>query len=348
MNFLFDIYNRVELPQIILAKGDKSYKGNLGTAYDISISLRFTDLSELSFSYPKSIDGGLTTTQYYNDIKSKKLIYLDTLNMWFKIQEVNIKSDGIEEIKEVTCQSLECELQQKNVVKLSGTFKFYDAVSPSTSLLGILIDLIPSWGLGDIDSSLWNIYRTYDISESDLYSFLMNDVSTSFECVFQFDTVLRKINVKALSNISQETDVFISFDNLIKNTEIKELTKDQLVTGLRVLGGNDGLDIHSVNPNGTNIIYNLSYYKTEEWMSSSLILALNTYETKYNSLKTTYATKLTQLKDKNTILITKTGELATLNAELDALITVKKVRIQDGQSYSDINSQISAKVKLVH
>ena len=301
--------------------------------------MRLTDFSEISFTYPQKVDN--KTTQYYNDIKTKKIIYVPELG-YFRLEKVKIESDGIREVKNCVGYSIQIELKNKQLVNFSGTYKLYDSLKPQESLMGILIDYFPNWSINEVDENLWNIYRTYDISEKDIYSFLMDDLMTSFNCVVLFDIMNRKISVKELGNVSKETDIYISFDNLIKSAEIEELS-DEICSSLRVRGGSESTDIRSVNPNGTDTIYNINYYKTLEYMSQSLIDALNAYEIKYNSNKTTYSTKLTQIKDKNTILITKNGELDTLNTQMDVLVATKMVKIQGGLSLTEINSQISSK-----
>ena len=70
MNFLFDIYNRVEQPSIILYKNNFEKDGVLGLAYDKKLTIRLTDLSELSFTYPQKFDD--VNTPYYDNIKTKK------------------------------------------------------------------------------------------------------------------------------------------------------------------------------------------------------------------------------------------------------------------------------------
>lgn len=339
MNFTYDLFNRIEPIQIILCKNNLEKVGVLGLAFDKKATLRLTDLSEFSFTYPQKVDN--QATPYYNDIKTKKIIYIPELG-YFKLEKVKTESDGIKEYKNCNAYSIQIELKNKLLVNFSGTYKLYDVLKPQESLMGILIDYFPNWNIDVIDSSLWSIYRTFDISSKDIYSFIMDELMTSYNCVVLFNIQSRKISVKALENVSKQTDIYISFDNLIKSVEIEELS-DEVCTALTVKGGTENTDVRSVNPNGTDIIYNFSYYKTEEWMSSSLITALNTYEIKYNNLKTTYASKLTSLKTKNTTLITKDGEITDLNNEMDALIEVKKVKIQQGLSLTDINTQISSK-----
>lgn len=47
---------------------------------------------------------------------------------------------------------------------------------------------------------------------------------------------------------------------------------------------------------GTNYLINVDYFKTTEWMTQSLIDALNTYQIKYNNYITQYTTTLNSYK----------------------------------------------------
>ena len=65
------------------------------------------------------------------------------------------------------------------------------------------------------------------------------------------------------------TDICLSTEDVLQGLTLRTKS-DEIKTALLVKGGN-GLDILSVNPLGTNLIYNFSYYATEEWMDAALI-----------------------------------------------------------------------------
>lgn len=338
MNVSFDFYNKIEKPSLILSTPNKDYISSIGVAYDINLKLNFNDLSILTFSIPQQIDG--IETNNYDLIVGKKLVLVEDAG-WFKLENPKISSDGIIEIKQCTAYSLETEFRQKNITSLNGTYKFYDPIAPQDSLLGIIIDEIPSWSLGNIDSELWTKFRTFDVDEQNLYSFIMEDVAQTFECVFTFDTFNKEVNVQAIGNIGSSTSIFLSFDNLLKQVSIDE-NSEEIITALKVYGGND-LDIRSVNPNGTDVIYDFTYFKTTEWIGQDLIDAIDDYEVLQISLTVSYQTNLSSLKTKNVELLQLNTELTTLNSELLALEDIQKTRIQASLDYSDIYSQILSK-----
>ena len=128
---------------------------------------------------------------------------------------------------------------------------------------------------------------------------------------------------------------------IIKNIQIDE-TEDDLITALSVYGDND-LNIRTVNPLGTNVIYDFSYFKQPEWMTPELTAAVTAWENKVSSVKEQYTSLLTRLKEENAKLIKLEGELTDLKSALDALEQVRTARIKAGQDISDITQQINAK-----
>ena len=71
--------------------------------------------------------------------------------------------------------------------------------------------------------------------------------------------------MRSVKDIISTKPVYLSTNNLIKEIDIKENT-DDLITALDVYGA-DGVDIRSVNPMGTNRIYNLDEYMNTEYFS---------------------------------------------------------------------------------
>lgn len=334
----FDAFDRHEIPNIRLCNPNKAQIGILNGCYNMELSLRFNEMSEFTFTVPYSIDDKLFP--YYDKIQSKRLILIDSIG-YFIINTVTEENDGKVNVKNVTAYSLEAELNYKKINLFSGTYKFYDVFNPKDTLLYQIVQSVPNWSIGQVDVDLISKYRTFDIPDSTVYSFLMNDVENSYECVFVFDTINRVINAYSLSSLTKKTDIFLSFDNLLHSVEVEEMS-DEIVTALNVYGGGD-LSIHRVNPLGTATIYNFDYYKNTNWMSQSLINALNNWENKIASNQSTYARLLTNRSDYNAQLLTLQSELEELNAEYLALEGVQKARVEQGLSISSINSQMRSK-----
>ena len=358
MHLSFDIYNRIELPTLILCEIGKERLCSLFTV-NISMNLNYTNVSELRFKVPHTIDG--EPYRYYDEVKELRLIYIKDIG-YFQIYDIQEVSDGIVTYKECVAYSAESMLQSKRITNLEGTYKLYDLLKPEESLLGLLLTIAPDWKVGHIDGRVLNRTRTLNISEKDVYSMLVDDFYTSYSCIFVFDFDKYEINIYDAEKEYEDTEIFISYYNLLKKATVSVQTSD-IITALRVYGA-DGVDISGINPSGTNVIYNVSYFKDR--MSSGLQDALNAYSNKINSLKDSYSSLLIQYKNKNSELsnlksnapsyvvdfeygndgtakvipaLNNQSGLSELEALVKALEGVKAVRISQGNiSYSDINS----------
>lgn len=113
-----------------------------------------------------------------------------------------------------------------------------------------------------VDNSLIGKYRTYEVSDENLYNFIKNTLQQSYSCIFDFDTYNRVINVKDVSSTVPTNPLYISLDNLAKEITIEEDT-ESIITRLDVNGA-EGVDIRDVNPTGNNKIINLDYYMTTD------------------------------------------------------------------------------------
>ncbi len=352
MEQLFDYFGQPELPYIILCNPNKEELFSLGLCYDTNIKIRFNALSEFSFVFPQSIDGNQTVLEAYEYIQNKRLVLVEGYG-YFQIQNSQEDLSGATPVKNVMCQSLETELIEKRVVAYGGTRPLWNIIDSTDTVLGDMLLLVPNWSAGYIDASLLTSYRTFNISDTNVYNFLMNDVSKAFECVFSFDTVNRQINVYSIETSTTETDIFLSFDNVISQASFSEKS-DEITTCLAVYGGGD-LDIRTVNPLGTDRIYNFSYYKNSNWMSSGLVSAITQWEARIAGQQTRYAAYLSELKTTQIELLALQATLATYQEEYLALQGQQAARIQAGQTYNDITvqlinkqNQINSQNNLIH
>jgi hypothetical protein len=346
MSFLFDYYNNFEVPNIALANPDGSLLYNLGTIYDRTVKLRYNTLSEFDFMAPQYTDGILN--DYYDLLEYRRIVVIEGIGN-FMIVGMEISNDGTTPIKKITCQSLETELNFKKLSLFKGTFQFWDAFHPGETLIGKMLEYLPGWSAGQIDSDLAVIHLTFDVTDTTIYSFLMNEVSQSYQCIFTFDTVNKTINASLAENATQSTDIFLSYDNLVENTNIKEIT-DELVTALNVFGGGD-LNIQVVNPLGTDTIYNFDYYMTTDWMSQALIDQILNWKERVRVLQPIYAGLLSSQITYNQIKLDQQAELALLYTApypdgLDSLVEVQTVRIREFGSSTKPEDQ--AKIKQIN
>lgn len=145
-----------------------------------------------------------------------------------------------------------------------------------------------------VSASKDNICRSFSSATTFGYDFIINDVEEAFEVVFEFDFLHHAIKVKRLEDITKQTNIYLSLDNLVETMSVSE-NADDIVTVLSC-SGND-IDICTVNPMGTNYIVNFDYYKKVEdadgvktypWMSKELIEALEDWNKKCSEDKKKY------------------------------------------------------------
>jgi hypothetical protein len=331
MNFAFDKFNQYEIPSYILCNPDKSQLYAMGDLFDRQLKLRFNSLSEITFTAKSKITSNNVEidTPYFELLDYRRLVYIEDIG-YFMITQIDQDNDGVIETKKITAKSLEVELGFKKLSLFKfDSHPFYNEIrglSDPSTLLGTLLQYAPGWTVAHVDSELWSLYRSFDITDQSIYNFLMNDVSQTYQAIFTFDTINKAISVYTAANATTTTDIVLSYDNLVEKTNIKEIT-EELCTALAVFGGGD-LNIRTVNPLGTNTIYNFNYYKTSDWMDSPLIAALNAWELKVNNLQPVYADILTSLKIEDVTLLGLESNLTLLQDQLTSLENIQKTRIQ--------------------
>ena len=175
-----------------------------------------------------------SANEYYDYLVAKRYVYIPDIGYFIIAEKPKEIDDGISKIKEITAYSLEYQLCTKYINEFKGTYKFYGGVDyTSESLMSIILRKLPGWSIGTIDSELISLYRTFDISSSTVYNFLMNDVEEAYQCIFDFDYLNQKINAYTVSGAVSNTDIFINHDNIIKEIQVTEID-DELVTALSV------------------------------------------------------------------------------------------------------------------
>ena len=339
MNFEFDINKSYEIPLITLCNPDFSVITDITNITNLHIKPRFNAVSEVNFDLYKN--------DFYDLISKNRLIKIQGFG-YFVIVSVTETNEGTLPYKSITAYSYEYTLNSKGANIKDGTYKFYDPVNPKDTLLQKLLEIAPSWEIGTVSSSLWNRYRTFEIPTNSLYSFLMEDVEKAYECIFDFDTENKFINAYTSEDIVKDTNISLSFHNLIKNVKIEETTKD-IITCLSVHGSGD-FTISEVNPLGTANIYDFSYYLNEGWMQKSLIDAIKKWDKKVKDFEKTYTENFSKLRDLNAELLKLQGELATLKNNLKAQEQVRSAQMPNisksvVNKINNLNKEISAKQK---
>lgn len=313
-NLPVDFLNNLEKPIIYIAKKDKTFLGAVSIYDDLSLTFNLNAYQTASFKIYRDING--KKYEHYDDFQEDRLIMIQGIG-WYKIHvETNIENTGIS--KNITANSLESTLCNKRLVDFqvnSDDFEdekyartiFYNPTDLNKSLLHRVLNVAPNWSVGHVDQSIANKQRTFDIDDSDVYSFLINDVSEAFNCLFIFDTVNMTVNAYDLDNYGDDTNIYVSMDNLAQSMT-ETIDENSIITCYRVVGG-DNVEVAEINPNGTNKIYNFEYYLPE--MEESIQNKVIAYNEKYQSLKLTYQSITDRMRQQLDVI----QELYTRNPE---------------------------------
>lgn len=362
MEFLFDHYKKIKDPILYLHNPDMKPISAI-KARNRNFVLRFNDLSELTFEapkYEKSKDGMMFELPYYSRLATKRLIKIDEIG-WFQITQAIESEDGVTSYKSITAQSHQCAFREKGFFCEGRVYKFYDETDPYDSKydstkkdsipsvvgqlyqqLGIKVAIAPTefeptedygeWTIIWVDKTLHytngsqqNICRSFkENSASYAYDFMVNTVENAFEVVFDFDFMHHAIKVKRVEDITQRTNIYLSFDNVVNELQTTEKA-DDIVTVLNCSGTD--LDIRTVNPTGTNYIVDFSYYMDEvnyHWMSKELIDKLKNWKALVDSNKDMYTGLISELRD-----------VYEAHTELSSEIIYVRKKVQDLEAVRD-------------
>lgn len=105
---------------------------------------------------------------------------------------------------------------------------------------------------------LKNRIGKFEIDSQDIYSFLTQDASEYYRCVFDFDTENYTVNAYKIESIGEDTNIILSFHNI--QNSISRSSDRELYTVLHV-EGDEELDPSEANF-GDDTIEDLSYFMT--------------------------------------------------------------------------------------
>ena len=160
-------------------------------------------------------------------------------------------------------------------------------------------------------------YRSFDRGIHQWLPFLRDILSTAFDCIFEFDTYNKIINVCSRDNLGRDSGFYLYYDQYMQDIE-RDLKVDEVITRL-VVEGKDGKSINEVNPLGTNYIEDFTYLIKQGNVSNELQTALIRYERLTKIIYEEW-NKLKQEKD------SKYKESLYLEAQLSDLNEKKKVQ----------------------
>lgn len=254
-------------------------------------------------------------------------------NVWWVITNTEeINDNGSNAVLKVTAQSYEIILSKRAFSLSNSTLPlfvpdrindlvtsndwYYDCYSNTRhkqrsvrGLLNQILDYLPQWKIGYIAQAVCVRYRTLDdVDNANVYTFLNNDIASSYQCYFIFDSENMTINIID-GNIETEerryydtgkkylgthSKTILTWQNAIKNTNI-HTTDDRCITALRVHTSNDQYGLGLINPTGNNILYNFSSvenqldYVADNTKNRTLKEALTIWQTSIEKQSVEYA-----------------------------------------------------------
>lgn len=311
-----------EPPLLILCDVDGTRIQPLTYAFNVEAALNFNELSTVKFDYPAWADGA--RTPHYEKLVGFQIIEWPDVGYFTLVQPETV-GDGIKEIKTCEAQSIEYEFTRKNISFENRTYNFWNPAAPDNTVIGRILERMPGWAVGSIDKHLWNCYRTFEEDGSNIYDFMKGTCQQTFSCIIDFDTLHRRINAVSTASFVPTKQVYLSFDNLVKEINITENTED-ITTCIEPTGA-DGVDIRSANPLGGNMLYDYSHYLTEANVGKELADKWSSWKKDFTDARTSYF----RMSVQHAILIarneTAKAKLADLNGELSALETLQSVDV---------------------
>lgn len=341
-------FSRIDLreqPVLILKNASGVPIGTLGSALNIRADIKYNEASVLEFNLPAQVDG--KDTPYYKSVVGMRIVDLQDIGQ-FILMNPKETGDGVKKTKACKAYSLEYEFTFKKVTLENATYNFWNPVTPDSTLLGILLELMPSWSVGSVDSALVGKYRTFEVSDENVYNFIKGTVQQSYNCIFDFDTYARKINVRDASSAVATNPIYISNANLAKEITVEENT-EEIVTRLDVNGA-EGVNIRDVNPAGTNQIVNLDYFMTTDNFDGALInkyyawkKSYEDYQLPYYNLSIEYSLQVMRKATEGAALVELQGELTSLENQQAVIIQSIGRGLDTQKSLDNINATIKAK-----
>lgn len=353
MNVSFRNIDLNERPMLILKNASDQKIGVLGCLTSLDGDLKYNETSTITFEVPAFFDG--QPTPFYDALVSRRVVEIPGIGQFILVNPSEV-DDGITRKKTCKAYSLDYEFTFKKITIPDGVYKFWDATDGKDTVIGMIIELMPSWSIGNIPLSIANKYRMFSLDNENLYNFIKGTLQETYECVFEFDTLTRTIIIKDANADVGVDPVYFSTHNLIKSIEVAENTED-IITRLDVNGA-EGVDIRSANPTGTNKIINLDYYMTPDNFSQSILDAynewketVNAYEDEYFEQSIAYSVNTARLELERAVLADLQNDIKGFETQQSVLVeqyTRNKDKSATEDEYileqlSEINEGISSK-----
>jgi hypothetical protein len=331
------LYNSKMQYELIICKPDKNRTQVaiiIPTSIEFNPRFRDTDGLKFSVNYLQPVPNGSIPNPSFNDILGNYLILMNIKNNdtviysdYFVI--INPQLNGVEnDNKVLDCYSLEFKLGKRLLRGYKQVSYLYDNTE-NNGLVNYMLSQLKTYTIGTVSSSLIGLQRSFDYAE---LSFLecVRDLESKFNCIFEFDNVNMILNIHSLTEYGNDTGLYISEENLMKNLSREE--KFGEITTRYYLYGKNNLSIAEKNITGQNYVQNFDFFRNTKYMSQELLDALDNYDAVLESNKGLFSTYLSQLKTLRDSLSTKQSELSNLKVILLQYQDNENISIKEGSS----------------
>lgn len=316
---------------VTLHKINKEIVGEIDLKYVQTLTRGIDETDKIELLFPRYIDHPISKEKFemplYKELKKERLICLNE-EEFFVIKAISEKGLKYKKNKSITAYSLEHKLS-KNTIKVED-LGFYLMGSDIENSIFSLNDYLfeeTGWKLGHIDEEV-----QYDISEegtkteklrwqesveTNWLDFLSGNIKEQFECVLEFDTFNKVINLYSIDSFGDELELSLAYDNYLKDLEKTDSSED-LITRLTLVG-NEGMSILEATPTGYPYIEDYSYFIENQEMTDELVNALTTYSEMVELRTVTWNELRKEKIEKSTELRKKKMEMSIIIAEMEAL-----------------------------
>lgn len=333
----FDLNNRLEPLTLLLSHRNHKLYGAINTATNLVFQDNLQPNHELNFTVHKEIltENGLVTCNVWDEIKDFRYVFVPELNEYFNIRVRTTDTDqvtknitatnaSVEELTNVRLYDIEINTEGDIAREdYKEPTVFYNPTNPSASLLNRIFEKARHYTIRHVDATLWNLQRTFTISDTNLYDFCTGTLSAEMGCLFVFDSAKRGVFVydlwstcascnyrgdftdtcpecgstDILKGYGEDTSIFISTENLAQSVELSA-DQGQIKNCFKVEGGDELITatVANCNPNGSGYIYRFSP-EMEADMSPKLVAKLAAYNKLYESLLPEYTQLMADIYD---------------------------------------------------
>lgn len=338
---------------IWLAKPNKQIIAKLSEAYNISQTLNFGGIHEVTFTLPFTVEKEHKQVRnaHVDMVRGHFLLKVD--KEWYVLNQPSKSASDGKEVLEITAYLLPYMLRNKMI-------RAYEGVKKPSEVLGDVLEGT-NWKVGYIDSTFELKYRSFEIPEATTLD-CVNQIAETFGGVVVYDTDKQTVSLYRLDLLGVDKGLSIAYGKYLKAIR-EEPNFDEVCTRL-YLYGKDGLTIRGVNPTGTAYIEDLSYYMHpynetitdaeqdtytvtthSHYMSDELCHALIKYRNLLEQKSDEFSSLLTQKSALQGQLIALEDEVYHLETELEIILDNLDTwyATKNGQANTELVGQRNAK-----